>query len=152
MWNKKLKRAGDLGVHLGCFFETNFIVPWIDNFKPKWHIRCQLKEGGKSRMKHNIMVQNKASQQIANCFWKTVSSNYQFPGKLRINFFWWLFFLYYYSLLYSLVFTITAFKISLLQVPGRQYPNVEKVQVCKIIQGLHPQSTQLNDSLISYIY
>ena len=28
----------------------------------------KFKEGGKNRMKYNIRVQNKASEQIANCF------------------------------------------------------------------------------------
>ena len=52
------------------------------------------------------------------------------------------------NLLPSLVFTITAFEIGLFQEPETPYPRVEKVQVCKIVQFLHPFSDpQLNLSL-----
>ena len=42
------------------------------------------------------------------------------------------------SLLSPLVFTITAFDISLFQVPKMHYPSVQKVQICKMFQGLRP--------------
>ena len=48
-----------------------------------------------------------------------------------------------------LVFTVTAFEISLFQGPESQYQSFEKAQVSIIFQGLtrHPQKPQLNDSL-----
>ena len=54
-------------------------------------------------------------------------------------------------LLSLLVFTVTAFEISLLQGPERQYERSEKVQVSKITQGLdsNTQNLQLNDSFVS---
>ena len=56
-------------------------------------------------------------------------------------------------LLSPLVFTVTAFEISLFQGPERQYQSSEKVQVSKIFQALapHPQNPQLNDSLASLV-
>ena len=52
-----------------------------------------------------------------------------------------------------LVFTVTAFEISLFQGPERQYQSFEKAQVSIIFQGLtcHPQKPQLNDSLASLV-
>ena len=54
-------------------------------------------------------------------------------------------------LLSLLVFTVTAFEISLFQGPERQYERSEKVQVTKITQGLdsNTQNPQLNDSFVS---
>ena len=56
-------------------------------------------------------------------------------------------------LLSLLVFIVTAFEISLFQVPERLYQSFEKVQVSKIFQGLasNPQNLQLNDSLVSLV-
>ena len=46
-----------------------------------------------------------------------------------------------------LVLTIAAFEISFFQVPERQYPSIEIVQVRRIFQRLHPQTSPLNYSL-----
>ena len=50
-------------------------------------------------------------------------------------------------LLSPLVFTVTAFEISLFHRPAKQYQSFEKVQVSKVFQGLvsHPQISQLNN-------
>ena len=50
-----------------------------------------------------------------------------------------------------LVFTVTAFEISLFQALERQYQRFQKVQVSKIFQGLavQPQTPELNDCLAS---
>ena len=52
-----------------------------------------------------------------------------------------------------LVFTGTAYEISLFQVLERQYQRFWKVQVRKIFQGLdpNPHNFRLNDSLVSLV-
>ena len=54
-----------------------------------------------------------------------------------------------FHLLSPLVFTDTAFEISLFQAPERQYSSFKKIQFSKIFQelALHPQTPQLNYSL-----
>ena len=47
----------------------------------------------------------------------------------------------------KIITTITNFENNFFKVPERQYPKVEKVQVCKIYQGLYAQDYQLTDSL-----